>query len=351
MRSTLIVRLRHPAAYFTAITATPTTFVVPAHRAAGSDDSWQSRDSFVGSGPYVARGMRRHEPGPARQRPLRRRSAADRRDSLGHRPDRRRGDRLRGRPGRPRPASARSTPAGSPTTATSARACTRPRRSGSSTSASTPPGRRSTTPACAVPSPWPSTGRAWWRTAEGSGGTPASSVVPPALWPAGLEDDQATDLAEARRLLDEAGYTDRTRLGTITVNGTGPRRGARGRGLGERAGRPDRGRDDGVRDYLPALVVDPPQVFTINWIADYPSPYALYSLLLLPDATSNYGHWNDPRVRAAAGGRLGRRERCRPGGRLPRGRRPRRRRGTDHPVVVRRRAGGWCDPGCAGSAT
>jgi ABC-type transport system substrate-binding protein len=46
-------------------------------------------------------------------------------------------------------------------------------------------------------------------------------------------------------------------------------------------------------DYLRALLVDPPQVFTINWIADYPSPYALYSLLLLPDATSNYGHWND----------------------------------------------------------
>ena len=48
------------------------------------------------------------------------------------------------------------------------------------------------------------------------------------------------------------------------------------------------------RDYLQALVADPPQVFTINWIADYPSPYALYSLLLLPDATSNYGRWNDP---------------------------------------------------------
>jgi ABC-type transport system substrate-binding protein len=40
-------------------------------------------------------------------------------------------------------------------------------------------------------------------------------------------------------------------------------------------------------------VAKPPQVFTINWIADYPSPYALYSLLLLPDATSNYGRWDD----------------------------------------------------------
>jgi ABC-type oligopeptide transport system substrate-binding subunit len=48
-------------------------------------------------------------------------------------------------------------------------------------------------------------------------------------------------------------------------------------------------------DYLLALEAHPPQVFTINWIADYPSPYALYSLLLLPDAASNYGGWEDDR--------------------------------------------------------
>jgi ABC-type transport system substrate-binding protein len=47
-------------------------------------------------------------------------------------------------------------------------------------------------------------------------------------------------------------------------------------------------------DYLDDLETDPPQVFTINWIADYPSPYALYSLLLLPEAASNYGGWTDP---------------------------------------------------------
>jgi ABC-type transport system substrate-binding protein len=47
------------------------------------------------------------------------------------------------------------------------------------------------------------------------------------------------------------------------------------------------------RDYLAVLESDPPQVFTINWIADYPSPHALYSLLLLPDAASNYGDWTD----------------------------------------------------------
>jgi ABC-type transport system substrate-binding protein len=102
-----------------------------------------------------------------------------------------------------------------------------------------------------------------------------------------------TDPDEARRLLDAAGYTDRSRLGAITVNGSGL-----GVGPAVEIWKQELGVKIAVetmefRDYLKALVVDPPQVFTINWIADYPSPYALYSLLLLPDATSNYGHWND----------------------------------------------------------
>ena len=84
------------------------------------------------------------------------------------------------------------------------------------------------------------------------------------------------------------------RLGTITVNGSGV-----GWAPAVAVWEAELGVQIAVetmdfRDYLKALVVDPPQVFTINWIADYPSPYALYSLLLLPDATSNYGHWDDP---------------------------------------------------------
>ena len=34
-------------------------------------------------------------------------------------------------------------------------------------------------------------------------------------------------------------------------------------------------------------------IFTINWIADYASPHALYGLLLEPGALSNYGDWRD----------------------------------------------------------
>ena len=46
-------------------------------------------------------------------------------------------------------------------------------------------------------------------------------------------------------------------------------------------------------EFLDLLVDRPPQIFTVNWITDYPSPHALYGLLLLPDAASNYGRWQD----------------------------------------------------------
>ena len=48
-------------------------------------------------------------------------------------------------------------------------------------------------------------------------------------------------------------------------------------------------------DYLGLLRERPPQVYTINWIADYPSPQALYGLLLLPGAPDNDGRWEDQR--------------------------------------------------------
>jgi len=289
---TLVVRLRHPAAYFTAVTATPTTFVVP-RDASGSDDAWQSLDDFIGSGPYVADGM-------------------DGADIV---------LRANGRylAGAPPIAEIRWTTdlVGDGVTAFAdgetdlvsvgsfdAAWIAYDRDIGPALHRSAALGVQyfgfdTTRPpfddarvrrafALALDRPRLVT------NAEGSSGTPASSIVPPALWPPGLEDDHDTDIAEARRLLDEAGYANRSRLGVITVNGSG---------LGVRPAAAIWERELGVevaietmefRDYLRALVLDPPQVFTINWIADYPSPYALYSLLLLPDATSNYGHWDDP---------------------------------------------------------
>jgi oligopeptide transport system substrate-binding protein len=289
---TLTVRLKHPAAYFIAITATPTTFVVP-RSAHGSDDTWQSIDSFIGSGPYVARGMsgvdlvlRANDHSVAGAPPIKEiRWVTD-------------------LTGDPVTAYANDqvdlTGIGSPDAgwiafdhdlgpALHESAALGVQYFGFDTTR--PPfddARVRRAFALALDRP------RLVANSEGSSGTPASSVVPPALWPTGLEDNQVSDLVEARRLLDEAGYADRSRLGTITVDGTGL-------GVGPAVAVWER--DLGVQiavegmefnDYLRSLVVSPPQVFTINWIADYPSPYALYSLLLLPDATSNYGHWKDP---------------------------------------------------------
>jgi oligopeptide transport system substrate-binding protein len=129
--------------------------------------------------------------------------------------------------------------------------------------------------------------------AEGIAGQAASSIVPPALWPDGLSDDYAHDPDRARQLLRDAGYATGAELGTIVVSDVGL-----GVGPAVEAWREELGARISVEsmdfgDYLRALETEPPQVFTINWIADYPSPYALYSLLLLPDAASNYGAWRD----------------------------------------------------------
>ena len=90
-----------------------------------------------------------------------------------------------------------------------------------------------------------------------------------------------------------SGYVDRQDLGEIVVSDVGL-----GVGPAVEIWRTELGARITVEsmdfaDYLLALDEDPPQVFTINWIADYPSPYALYSLLLLPRAAANYGRWTD----------------------------------------------------------
>lgn len=129
--------------------------------------------------------------------------------------------------------------------------------------------------------------------AEGDGAQPAGSIVPPAVWPRPEFGELHSDAAEARRLLDEAGGA--AGLGTIVVNGTGlgvaPIVGAWREQLGIEVVVEEMEFDE----YLDELERGPPHIYTIGWIADYPSPHALYTLLLLPGALSNYGRWADER--------------------------------------------------------
>jgi ABC-type transport system substrate-binding protein len=127
----------------------------------------------------------------------------------------------------------------------------------------------------------------------GAAATAATSLVPPALWPEGIPEDETADTDEARRLLREAGYASGAELGQITVDAT-----SLNVAPAVAVWREELGADIAIEsmdftDFLRILPERSPQVFTISWITDYPSPHALYGLLLLPDAASNYGRWTD----------------------------------------------------------
>ncbi|HEX6473576.1 MAG TPA: peptide ABC transporter substrate-binding protein [Candidatus Limnocylindria bacterium] len=288
--TTLVVGLRHAASYFPAITATPTAFVVPPN--ADSGGSWQTVDGFIGSGPYMADGLDdqaltlvanpEYVAGPP---PITRVQWLTQVDS----------DAV--------DAYSRDQLDLAGVSAFDASWIAYDPDFGPALHEAAPLnvqyfGFDTTRPPFDDARVRRAFALALDRTrlvplAEGAGGDPASSVVPPALWPEGLEDDLPHDVAEAQRLLDQAGYVDRQDLGEIVVADVGL-----GVGPAVEVWRDELRAQVTVEsmdfaDYLVALEDDPPQIFTINWIADYPSPYALYSLLLLPRAASNYGGWAD----------------------------------------------------------
>jgi oligopeptide transport system substrate-binding protein len=288
--TTLVVELRHSANYFLAIAATPTAFVVPPTADATQD--WQSVDDFVGSGPYVAQSMddtrlllsgnQEYVAGPPPINEVDWITQVDS-DSVAAYAD----EQVDLAAVSSFTASwiAFDTDFGP---ALQEAASLNVQYFGFD--ASRPPFddarvRRAFALALDRSRLVP--------LAEGTDGLPASSVVPPALWPEGLPQGLPHDPEEARRLLDQAGYADREDLGVITVAdvglGVAPAVAIWRDELGARIS--IESMDFG--DYLRDIASEPPQIFTINWIADYPSPYALYSLLLLPKAASNYGRWSD----------------------------------------------------------
>ena len=300
--TTLTVRLRYPASYFLEIVATPATFVVPPE--ADATPTWQTVEGFVGSGPYVLDGIEaadlvlraneRYVAGPPPIDEIRWMSGLEGGNAaaafLADEVD------LVGVPGWDATWIAYDADLGPSLHAAEPLTisffgfdATRPPFDDSRVrlafSLALDRGRL-------VP------------LAEGASAAAAPSLVPPAIWPDGFGPSLETNPDRARALLDAAGYEDRSELGTITVNGSGLK--------AEPAvavWREELGVDVAIEamafgHYLSVLDTAPPQVFTINWIADYPSPHALYGLLLEPGAQSNYGDWRDPefvsRLQAAA---------------------------------------------------
>ena len=288
--TTLVVNLRHPASYFLDIIATPATFVVPPQ--ADSTATWQTPEDFVGSGPYIVDGtegfdlvLRANEnyvAGPPAIDEIRWVAAAEQ-DS----------------------ASAFAdgevdlvNVAGWDATWIAFDRDLGPHLYAAEPLTISYFGFDTTRP----PFDDPAVRRAFALVldrerlvplSEGASGAPASSLVPPAIWPDGFAPPLETDPDEARRLLDAAGFEDRSDLGTIVVNGSGLDVGPAVAVWREELGVDVEIETMDFRDFLAQADVLPQHIFTVNWIADYASPHAIYGLLLEPGAASNYGGWVD----------------------------------------------------------
>jgi len=299
---TLVVRLRHPASYFLDIVATPATFVVPPN--ANATPRWQTVTDFVGSGPYVASDVdggdlvltanARYVAGPPPIDEIRWVAGLDSADPVTAFSD--------GLIDLTQVASGDATwMAFDADLGTRLHAAEPLVVSYFGFDTTRPPfddARVRLAFALALDR------EELVALADGTSAQAAASLVPPAIWPVGFVPELVADPDRARRLLDDAGFEDRADLGTIVVNGSG---------LNVEPAvavwREELGADVAIENmdfgtFLEALESRPPHLYTINWIADYTSPHALYGLLLEPGALSNYGDWRDEefveRMEAAA---------------------------------------------------
>lgn len=135
-----------------------------------------------------------------------------------------------------------------------------------------------------------------WRrlVALSSAGTaiPATGMVPP-----GVPGRSATDFlpahdpAGARTLLSSAGYPGGAGFPTVTLLGGGPE---------DRAFAAEIKRELGVTvsvevqgdGFFDRLTTDPPSIFSMGWVADYPGPNDFLGILLGTRASNNYGRWS-----------------------------------------------------------
>jgi oligopeptide transport system substrate-binding protein len=142
----------------------------------------------------------------------------------------------------------------------------------------------------------------------GSEGEPATSLVPPGIPGRGEEDFRpAYDPQAARDLLADAGYPAGAGFPPTTLISFGY-------GYEEAVATELR---EVLGISLPVEIMDfsayiarlesdePPQLWTLSWIADYPHAHDFLGLLLETGSASNYGNWSnaefDAAIEAAAG--------------------------------------------------
>jgi oligopeptide transport system substrate-binding protein len=131
--------------------------------------------------------------------------------------------------------------------------------------------------------------------------TPATGMVPPGV-PGRTDKDflPPHDPAGARALLAAAGYPE-GRGFPVTV--------LLGGGAEDRAFVAEIQRELGVAirvevqndGFFERLQADPPQIFSMGWVADYPGPNDFLGILLGSGASNNYGRWSSSEFDAAIG--------------------------------------------------
>jgi len=142
----------------------------------------------------------------------------------------------------------------------------------------------------------------WTRIVELNAGTStdvaATSMIPPGV--PGRDDKSwlpAHDPADARALLAAAGFPGGAGFPAVTLANAG----ATGSGIAA-ALKQELGIDvrlEAYDDYFDRLAADPPAIWTLTWIADYPAPNDFLGVLLGTGASGNYGHWTSSTFDAA----------------------------------------------------
>jgi len=137
--------------------------------------------------------------------------------------------------------------------------------------------------------------------AGGSDTIAATGMVPPGI-PGRSDEDfvPAFDPAAARELLRQAGFASGSDFPDVTIvtSGTGYDAAVVAQ-LKANLGVDVRYEEMDFDEYFPRLSSDPPQVWAISWIADYPSPNDFLGILLGSDQPNNYGGWSSAAFDAA----------------------------------------------------
>jgi oligopeptide transport system substrate-binding protein len=130
---------------------------------------------------------------------------------------------------------------------------------------------------------------------------PATSMVPPGIQGRSDHDfSQHADPAQAKALLAAAGYPGGKGFPAVTYisGGTGIDAGIL-RQLKDVLGVTITYETMDFADYFARLATDPPAMWSLGWVADYPGPNDFLGVLLGTGQSNDYGHWSSPEFDAA----------------------------------------------------